>query len=48
MKILHARALEHLQVGDTAACRADFERVMALAPGTPEADLARKALEQVR
>jgi tetratricopeptide (TPR) repeat protein len=44
----YRRALAHLQLGDTAKCRADFEKVVALAPGTPQAELARKALEQVR
>jgi tetratricopeptide (TPR) repeat protein len=44
----YRRALAHLQLGDVAECRADFERVVERAPGTPQGDLARKALEQVR
>ena len=44
----YRRALAHLQLGEVPACRADFEKVIELAPQTPEADLARKALEQVR
>lgn len=44
----YRRALALLQLGESAACRADFEQVVALAPGTPQAELARKALEQVR
>ncbi len=44
----YRRALAHLQLGETAACRADFEKVVDLAPETPQGDLAKKALDQVR
>jgi hypothetical protein len=41
------RALAYLKLGRTAECRADFERVLSLAPDGPQAPLARKALQQV-
>jgi tetratricopeptide (TPR) repeat protein len=44
----YRRGLAHLQLGETAACRADFEKVVDLAPETPQGDLAKKALGQVR
>ncbi|HEX9187702.1 MAG TPA: tetratricopeptide repeat protein [Vicinamibacteria bacterium] len=44
----YQRALAYLRLGRTAECRADFEKVVALAPEGPQAGLARKALEQVR
>jgi tetratricopeptide (TPR) repeat protein len=44
----YRRALAHLQLGETAACRADLEKVVDLAPETPQGDLAKKALGQVR
>jgi tetratricopeptide (TPR) repeat protein len=43
----YQRALAYLKLGRTAECRADFERVLALAPDGPQAKLARKALEQI-
>jgi len=42
------RALAYLKLGRTAECRADFDRVLALSPEGPQAELARKALEQIR
>jgi tetratricopeptide (TPR) repeat protein len=44
----YQRALAHLKLGRTAECRADFEKVVALAPDGPPGELARKALEQLR
>jgi tetratricopeptide (TPR) repeat protein len=44
----YRRALAHLQLGEVAECRADFEKVVERAPGTPQGELARKALAQVR
>jgi Flp pilus assembly protein TadD len=41
------RALAYLKLGRTAESRADFERVLSLAPDSPQAPLARKALEQL-
>ena len=41
------RALAYLKLGRTAESRADFERVLSLAPDGPQAPLARKALEQL-
>ena len=41
------RALAYLKLGRTAECRADFERVLTLAPDGPQAPLARKALQQL-
>ena len=43
----YQRALAHLKLGRTAESRADFEKVLALAPDGPQAPLARKALEQI-
>jgi tetratricopeptide (TPR) repeat protein len=42
------RALGYLQVGKTAESRADFQKVLELAPTGEQADMARKALEQTR
>lgn len=44
----YRRALARLQLGEAAECRADFSKVVELAPGTAEGEMARKALEQVR
>jgi tetratricopeptide (TPR) repeat protein len=44
----YRRALARLQLGEAAESRADFGKVIELAPGSKEAELARKALEQVR
>jgi Flp pilus assembly protein TadD len=44
----YRRALAHLELGETAECRADLEKVVALAPGTPQGEMARKALETIR
>jgi tetratricopeptide (TPR) repeat protein len=44
----YQRALAYLKLGRAAECRADFEKVLALSPGGPQADLARKALEQLK
>jgi tetratricopeptide (TPR) repeat protein len=44
----YQRALAHLKLGRAAESRADFEKVVALSPEGPQADLARKALEQIR
>ena len=43
----YQRALAYLKLGRAAECRADFERVLALAPDGPQAPLARKALQQL-
>jgi tetratricopeptide (TPR) repeat protein len=43
----YQRALAHLKLGRTAESRADFEKVLALAPDGPQAKLARKALDQI-
>lgn len=44
----YRRALALLQLGEAAQSRADFEKVLRLAPGTPQGEMARQALEQVR
>lgn len=44
----YQRALAYLKLGRTAECRADFGEVLALSPDGPQAELARKALEQIR
>jgi len=44
----YQRALAYLKVGRTAECRADFEKVVALSPDGSQAELARKALAQVK
>ncbi len=41
------RALAYLKLGRTAESRADFEKVLALAPDGPQAPLAQKALQQL-
>ncbi len=43
----YQRALANLKLGRTAECRADFDKVLALTPDGPQAELARKALEQI-
>jgi Flp pilus assembly protein TadD len=43
----YQRALAYLRLGRTAECRADFEKVVSLAPDGPQARLARKALQQL-
>ena len=42
------RALGYLQLGKTAESRADFQKVLELSPEGMQADMARKALEQVK
>lgn len=44
----YRRALCYLQLGKTAECRADMQKVVELAPGTPMGDNARKVLEQLK
>jgi tetratricopeptide (TPR) repeat protein len=44
----YQRALAYLKLGRTADCRADFEKVVALAADGPQAELARKALAQIK
>jgi tetratricopeptide (TPR) repeat protein len=44
----YQRALAYLKLGRAADSRADFEKVLALTPDGPQAELARKALEQIR
>ena len=44
----YRRALARLQLGEAAECRADFQKVVELAPGTAQGEMARKALDQVR
>jgi tetratricopeptide (TPR) repeat protein len=44
----YQRALAFLKLGRTAESRADFEKFVALTPEGAQADLARKALEQIR
>ena len=44
----YQRGLAYLKLGRTAECRADFEKVVALKPDGPQADLARKALAQIK
>jgi tetratricopeptide (TPR) repeat protein len=44
----YRRALARLQLGEAAECRADFSKVVELAPGTAQGEMARKALDQVR
>jgi tetratricopeptide (TPR) repeat protein len=44
----YQRALAYLKLGRAAESRADFEKVLALTPDGPQAELARKALEQIR
>lgn len=43
----YRRALAYLQLGKTAECRGDFERVLELAPEGAQAEMARKALKQI-
>lgn len=42
------RGLAYLGQGKTAEAKADFKKVIELAPTSPQADTARKALEQVK
>jgi tetratricopeptide (TPR) repeat protein len=42
------RALGYLQLGKTAESRADLQKVLELNPQGPQADMARKALEQIK
>jgi tetratricopeptide (TPR) repeat protein len=42
------RGLAYLGQGKTAEAKADFTKVVQLAPGTPQGDTAKKALEQVK
>ena len=42
------RALGYLQIGKTSESRADFQKVLELAPTGSQADMARKALEQTK
>lgn len=42
------RGLAHIQVGRNAEARADLQKLLELRPEGAEADLARKALEQVK
>lgn len=44
----YRRGLAYLQLGRTQECRADLARVLELAPATPQGEMARKALAQVR
>jgi tetratricopeptide (TPR) repeat protein len=44
----YRRGLAYLQLGRTQECRADLAKVVELAPATPQAEMARKALAQVR
>jgi tetratricopeptide (TPR) repeat protein len=44
----YRRALANLQLGRSTESRADFTKVVELAAGTPQAEMARKALEQLR
>jgi tetratricopeptide (TPR) repeat protein len=41
----YRRGLAHLELGETAQCRADLQKVVALTPRTPQGEMARKALE---
>jgi tetratricopeptide (TPR) repeat protein len=43
----YQRALAYLKLGRAAESRADFEKVVSLAPDGPQAPLARKALQQL-
>jgi tetratricopeptide (TPR) repeat protein len=42
------RGLAYLGQGKTAEAKADFTKVVQLAPGTPQGDTAKKALEQIK
>jgi tetratricopeptide (TPR) repeat protein len=42
------RGLAYVGLGKTAEARADFQKVVELAPGTPQAELARKALASLK
>ncbi len=42
------RGLAYLQLGRSAECRADFQKVVELSPDSAQGQLARKALEQVQ
>ncbi len=44
----YRRALAYLQLGKTAEAKLDFQKVVELAPGTPPAEMAQKALEQIK
>ncbi len=44
----YRRALAYLQLGKQQECRADFEKVIALAPDSPMGEMARKALESLK
>jgi DnaJ family protein C protein 3 len=42
------RGLAYLQLGKTAEAKADLQKFVELSPTGPEADLARKALTQLK
>lgn len=44
----YRRALAYLQLGKQQECRADFEKVIALAPDSPMGEMAKKALESLK
>lgn len=44
----YRRGLAFLQTGRKDECRADFEKVVALAPDTPMGEMAKKALESLK
>jgi regulator of sirC expression with transglutaminase-like and TPR domain len=44
----YRRGLAYLQLGRIQECRSDLAKVVELAPATPQAEMARKALAQVR
>jgi tetratricopeptide (TPR) repeat protein len=48
VEVYAQRALGYLHVGKTEEARADFKKVLELAPQGEQADLARKALEQIK
>jgi tetratricopeptide (TPR) repeat protein len=44
----YRRALAYLQLGKQAECRADFEKVIELAPDSPMGEMAKKALASLK
>ncbi|MCL4819158.1 MAG: tetratricopeptide repeat protein [Vicinamibacteria bacterium] len=44
----YRRALAYLQTGKQAECRADFEKVIELAPDSPMGEMAKKALASLK
>ncbi len=44
----YQRGLGYVHLGKMEAARADFKKILELAPTSPQADMAKKALEQIK